>query len=246
MQIRPPITLADMMSKRAQAAKDDVIPHMAPQNNSRLPDFTNKHIRLSAWLFGTPQRRLFCLRSPKQHRSFPTLTAADVVARMPHTLSHPYLLIRVATLDSPQVKSLTARAEELQLKLEEAGESNRIITQAVRLKQDEVDQLTVINNAVNRQLKAREKSPRRGTSTRPTSGWTVEQGRASKNRRGSRFPPLPSHLFGNDCFICGGGVSGRIRRRILRWTRQTGAHAMAFLMSCDLACFALGSLFSSC
>lgn len=54
-----------------------------------------------------------------------------------------------------QVKSLMARAEELQRKLEEAGESNRIITQAVRLKQDEVDQLTVMNSAVNRKLKAR-------------------------------------------------------------------------------------------
>ncbi|CAN0357771.1 unnamed protein product, partial [Scytosiphon promiscuus] len=42
-----------------------------------------------------------------------------------------------------QVKSLMARAEELQRKLEEAGESNRIITQAVRLKQDELDQLSV-------------------------------------------------------------------------------------------------------
>lgn len=46
-----------------------------------------------------------------------------------------------------------ARAEELQRKLEEAGESNRIITQAVRLKQDELDQLSVINSAINRQLK---------------------------------------------------------------------------------------------
>lgn len=52
-----------------------------------------------------------------------------------------------------QVKSLMARAEELQRKLEEAGESNRIITQAVRLKQDELDQLSVINSAINRQLK---------------------------------------------------------------------------------------------
>ena len=50
-----------------------------------------------------------------------------------------------------------ARAEELQRKLEEAGESNRIITQAVRLKQDELDQLSVINSAINRQLKVRRK-----------------------------------------------------------------------------------------
>ena len=56
-----------------------------------------------------------------------------------------------------QVKSLMARAEELQRKLEEAGESNRIITQAVRLKQDELDQLSVINSAINRQLKVRRK-----------------------------------------------------------------------------------------
>ncbi|CAM9434425.1 unnamed protein product, partial [Hapterophycus canaliculatus] len=55
-----------------------------------------------------------------------------------------------------QVKSLMARAEELQRKLEEAGESNRIITQAVRLKQDELDQLSVINSAINRQLKAKD------------------------------------------------------------------------------------------
>ena len=48
-----------------------------------------------------------------------------------------------------------ARAEELQRKLEEAGESNRIITQAVRLKQDELDELAVINSAINRQLKVR-------------------------------------------------------------------------------------------
>lgn len=47
------------------------------------------------------------------------------------------------------------RAEELQRKLEEAGESNRIITQAVRLKQDELDKLSVINSAINRQLKVR-------------------------------------------------------------------------------------------
>lgn len=56
------------------------------------------------------------------------------------------------------------RAEELQRKLEEAGESNRIITQAVRLKQDELDQLSVINSAINRQLKvACRRSDRKGT-----------------------------------------------------------------------------------
>lgn len=54
-----------------------------------------------------------------------------------------------------------ARAQELQRKLEEAGESNRIITQAVRLKQDELDQLSVINSAINRQLKVRRKSRER-------------------------------------------------------------------------------------
>lgn len=48
-----------------------------------------------------------------------------------------------------------ARAEELQRKLEEAGESNRIITQAVRLKQNEVDELAVINSAINRRLKVK-------------------------------------------------------------------------------------------
>lgn len=55
-----------------------------------------------------------------------------------------------------------ARAEELQRKLEEAGESNRIITQAVRLKQDELDQLSVINSAINRQLKVRENAGEEG------------------------------------------------------------------------------------
>lgn len=69
-----------------------------------------------------------------------------------------------------QVKSLMARAEELQRKLEEAGESNRIITQAVRLKQDELDQLSVINSAINRQLKVRRKDRgRRG------GGWEEEE-----------------------------------------------------------------------
>lgn len=48
-----------------------------------------------------------------------------------------------------------ARAEELQRKLEEAGESNRTITQAVRLKQNEVDELAVINSAINRRLKVK-------------------------------------------------------------------------------------------
>ena len=62
----------------------------------------------------------------------------------------------IGALPLSQVKSLMARAEELQRKLEEAGESNRIITQAVRLKQDELDQLSVINSAINRQLKVRE------------------------------------------------------------------------------------------
>ena len=52
-----------------------------------------------------------------------------------------------------QIKSLTARARELQRKLEEAGESNRIITQAVRLKQDEVDKLSIANEAISRRLK---------------------------------------------------------------------------------------------
>jgi hypothetical protein len=42
-----------------------------------------------------------------------------------------------------QVRTLTARAEELQRKLEESGESNRIITQAVRMKQTELDQLAI-------------------------------------------------------------------------------------------------------
>lgn len=59
------------------------------------------------------------------------------------------------------------RAEELQRKLEEAGESNRIITQAVRLKQDELDQLSVINSAINRQLKV---SCRRGDRKGRRSG----------------------------------------------------------------------------
>lgn len=78
-----------------------------------------------------------------------------------------------------QVKSLMARAEELQRKLEEAGESNRIITQAVRLKQDELDELSVINSAINRQLKVGQGGVRTGRE---------EGGGGGMRFRGARDP----------------------------------------------------------
>ena len=79
------------------------------------------------------------------------------------------------TLTLSQVKSLMARAEELQRKLEEAGESNRIITQAVRLKQDELDQLSVINSAINRQLKVSREGTGAGGEDRKR--WDAVKGR---------------------------------------------------------------------
>ena len=39
-----------------------------------------------------------------------------------------------------QLKSLAERCEELQRKVDETGESNRIITQAMRVKQEEVSE----------------------------------------------------------------------------------------------------------
>lgn len=69
----------------------------------------------------------------------------------PRALAYPVH----ASVALKQVKSLTVRAEELQRKLEEAGESNRMITQAVRLKQDEVDKLSIANEAISRRLKVR-------------------------------------------------------------------------------------------
>jgi len=52
-----------------------------------------------------------------------------------------------------QIKSLTDRAAELEAKLDESGESNRIITQALRLKQEELNQLMIRHEALERVAK---------------------------------------------------------------------------------------------
>jgi hypothetical protein len=64
------------------------------------------------------------------------------------------------------VRTLTARAEELQRKLEESGESNRIITQAVRMKQTELDQLAIRHAATTN-----------GTGTGTTAGSKADAGK---------------------------------------------------------------------
>lgn len=94
-----------------------------------------------------------------------------------------------------QVKSLMARAEELQRKLEEAGESNRIITQAVRLKQDELDQLSVINSAINRQLKVRRKG-RGGEEAGCGEGAGVDEGVRFARRGGGLLSPFLPTISG--------------------------------------------------
>mmetsp|Transcript_8817 Transcript_8817/g.8720 ORF Transcript_8817/g.8720 Transcript_8817/m.8720 type:complete len:900 (+) Transcript_8817:244-2943(+) len=55
-----------------------------------------------------------------------------------------------------QVMSYTEKCKELQKKLLEMGESNRIITQAMRLKQEEVSELSARYDAVKREIDERE------------------------------------------------------------------------------------------
>ena len=49
-----------------------------------------------------------------------------------------------------QVKTLRERAEELQKRVDETGESNRIITQAMRIKQEELQEITSRHHALER------------------------------------------------------------------------------------------------
>ncbi len=55
-----------------------------------------------------------------------------------------------------QVISYTEKCEELQHKLTEMGESNRVITQAMRLKQEEINEVSLKYEHVVRELQARE------------------------------------------------------------------------------------------
>jgi myosin protein heavy chain len=55
-----------------------------------------------------------------------------------------------------QVISYTEKCEELQHKLTEMGESNRVITQAMRLKQEEVNEITMKYEHVVRELQVKE------------------------------------------------------------------------------------------
>lgn len=54
-----------------------------------------------------------------------------------------------------QVLSFTERCEELQQKLTETGESNRIITQAMRLKQTELNEMTKKYETLSKELEFR-------------------------------------------------------------------------------------------
>jgi hypothetical protein len=65
-----------------------------------------------------------------------------------------------------QIKSLTDRVAELEGKLEEAGESNRIITQALRLKQEELNQLMIRHEALERMAKDFEKDTEQVTNAK--------------------------------------------------------------------------------
>ena len=55
-----------------------------------------------------------------------------------------------------QLRTLTERNNELSQKLGATGESNRIITHAMRLKQEELQNLAIRHDALTRQLKDRE------------------------------------------------------------------------------------------
>ena len=55
-----------------------------------------------------------------------------------------------------QVLSFTERCEELQMKLTETGESNRIITQAMRLKQEELSEMGKKYEALSKELESRQ------------------------------------------------------------------------------------------
>mmetsp|Transcript_35927 Transcript_35927/g.67024 ORF Transcript_35927/g.67024 Transcript_35927/m.67024 type:complete len:1039 (-) Transcript_35927:285-3401(-) len=61
-----------------------------------------------------------------------------------------------------QVQTLTAKCEEFHHKLSETGESNRIITQAMRLKQEELNEVTMKYELLYKETESREANEDRG------------------------------------------------------------------------------------
>jgi hypothetical protein len=88
-----------------------------------------------------------------------------------------------------QVLSFTEKCEELQLKLTETGESNRIITHAMRLKQTELNELQKKYDALSKELELREgnEDPAGGASVdmsgaRPGAPDDIENVRLNEGR----------------------------------------------------------------
>jgi len=75
-----------------------------------------------------------------------------------------------------QVISYTEKTEDLQRKLMEMGESNRIITQAMRLKQEELNEVNIKYETLSREFHARE-ALEAGPSTDPQTGESMEGAR---------------------------------------------------------------------
>jgi len=64
-----------------------------------------------------------------------------------------------------QVQTLTAKCEEFHHKLAETGESNRVITQAMRLKQEELNDISMKYEALLRECESRERNEDRDDNT---------------------------------------------------------------------------------
>lgn len=86
-----------------------------------------------------------------------------------------------------QVLSLTEKCDELQHKLNETGESNRIITQAMRMKQEELNDLTTKYEALYRETEVRDSNEERDmdidmSGAKPGAPDDVENVRLNEGR----------------------------------------------------------------
>ena len=82
-----------------------------------------------------------------------------------------------------QVLSYTEKTDDLQRKLMEMGESNRIITQAMRLKQEELNEIQIKYDQIAREFKERE-----ALDVGPADPQTGEGGKEEGKRGGSDDP----------------------------------------------------------
>lgn len=69
-----------------------------------------------------------------------------------------------------QVQTLTAKCEEFHHKLSETGESNRVITQAMRLKQEELNEITMKYELLYKEAESREANEDRGEREQDMTG----------------------------------------------------------------------------